>query len=75
LAEIATPILRLSSVLSDGGCGAIALPEDFVLRGESIIITNRGKPVTELVAPRERQTSDLNALISSIKANRVGSIN
>lgn len=46
-----------------------------VKRGESIIITNRGKPVAELVAPRERQTSDLSALISSIKANRVGKIN
>ncbi len=46
-----------------------------VKRGESIIITNRGKPVAELVAPRERQTSDLSALISSIKANRVSKIN
>jgi prevent-host-death family protein len=46
-----------------------------VKRGESIIITSRGKPVAELVAPRERQTSELSALISSIKANRVGKIN
>jgi prevent-host-death family protein len=45
-----------------------------VMSGESIVITNRGKPVAELVAPRERQTNDLNALISTIKANRVGKI-
>jgi prevent-host-death family protein len=45
-----------------------------VMSGESIVITNRGKPVAELVAPRERQTNDLNALISTIKANRVGKV-
>ncbi len=43
--------------------------------GEPVIITNRGKPVAELVAPRERRTKDLTVLISSIKANRVGTVN
>jgi prevent-host-death family protein len=46
-----------------------------VMSGESIIITKRGKPVAELVALRARQTSDLGALIFTIKANRVGKIN
>jgi prevent-host-death family protein len=43
--------------------------------GESITITNRGKPVAELIAPRDSQVKDIDFLISSIKANRAGKIN
>jgi prevent-host-death family protein len=46
-----------------------------VVSGQSIIITNRGKPVAELVAPRKQQGQDLDSLISTIKANRIGKIN
>ena len=42
--------------------------------GESVIITNRGKPVAELIAPRRREADDLSELIATIKANRTGKI-
>jgi prevent-host-death family protein len=46
-----------------------------VAAGEAVVITNRSKPVVELVLPKERSGQDLEALISSIKTSRAGEIN
>jgi prevent-host-death family protein len=46
-----------------------------VAGGESITITNRGKPVAELISPRDRSGEGLDSLILAIKANRTGKIN
>jgi prevent-host-death family protein len=46
-----------------------------VASGEAVIITNRGKPVAELISPRYSAGEDLESLISAIKANRTGKIN
>jgi prevent-host-death family protein len=43
--------------------------------GEAVIITNRGKPVAELISPRDSTGKNLEALIFAIKANRAGKIN
>jgi prevent-host-death family protein len=46
-----------------------------VADGESITITNRGRPVAELTSPRDRSCEGLESLILAIKANRTGKIN